>query len=270
MRLLGWLYDHGLLTTDQITTGLFGSLDFCQRRLLRLIDLGVLGRFRPQRRDGGTYPYHYLLDQLGVEVVAAQRLDELPRRDQARKRRNHLTSRANLPHLLDTNRFFVDLAAHERTHPGTSLEQWPSSATFHERGAFYHRGDNPSLMTLKDIPRPDGHGVWAEGDRRVSFLLEMDRGTEALTVLTGKVDGYDLLAAMTHWRWPVLLWLPSVTRELNLHQLLDNTRSVIATAAADHVAATGQSPADAVWWLHGREGTRLRLIDLPSIDPVDA
>ncbi|HEX5200917.1 MAG TPA: replication-relaxation family protein [Actinoplanes sp.] len=71
--LLGWLYDHGVLTTFQISHALFGSLDFCQRRLLALYRLRLIARFRPQRADGGSYPYHYVINQLGAEVVAASR-----------------------------------------------------------------------------------------------------------------------------------------------------------------------------------------------------
>jgi hypothetical protein len=59
-------------STDQIAAALFQSLGFCQRRLLKLLHLRVLARFRPQRREGGTHPYHYVFDQLGTEVVAAQ------------------------------------------------------------------------------------------------------------------------------------------------------------------------------------------------------
>jgi hypothetical protein len=272
LRLLGWLYDHGVLTTDQIDAALFGSLDVCQRRLLKLTNLGVLARFRPQRWEGGSYPYHYLLDQLGVDVVAAQRGDELPRRDKARKRRHHLTSRANLPHLLGTNQFFIDLAAHERTRPDSVLLRWWPAAAFHSQGDFFHEGDNPQLMLLKQIPRPDGHGIWAEGDEEVPFLLELDLGTEPLGVLADKIRGYELLAAMTTWRWPVLFWLPSTRRELNLHQLLIDTTipDLVATASGDHATTTGQSPAENVWWLHGRQGPRLRLSELPHHDPAES
>ena len=272
LRLLGWLYDHGVLTTEQIAAALFSSLDVCQRRLLKLIHLGVLARFRPQRWEGGSYPYHYVLDQLGVDVVAAQRGDELPRRDQARKRRHHLTSRANLPHLLGTNQFFIDLAAHQRTHPGSALLRWWPTAAFHEKGAFYREGDDPNVMLIKHVPRPDGHGIWAEDGRQVPFLLELDLGTEPLGVLTDKVDGYDQLAAMTNWRWPVLFWLPSTRRELNLHQLLAESgapRAIVATAAADHTSRTRQTPAQRVWWLHRRDGDRLPLAQLPYHDPDD-
>jgi len=243
-----------------------------QRRLLKLTHLGVLARFRPQKWDGGSHPYHYVLDQLGTEVVAAQRGDDPPRRGQAKRRRDHLTSRASLPHLLGTNQFFIDLAAHERTHPGTRLRRWWPAARFHEQGAFYRRNADPNLMLIRSPPRPDGHGIWAEPGDAVPFLLEYDTGSERLEILTDKVAGYSRLAAMTDWRWPVLFWLPSTRRELNLHHRLaadGPPRALIATAAADHASLTGQTPADAVWWLHGLEGERLRLAHLPFIDPEE-
>jgi hypothetical protein len=268
LRLLDWLYDHGTLTTVQIAKALFPSLGFCQRRLLKLIQLRVLARFRPQRWEGGTHPYHYVLDQLGTEVIAAQRGDEPPRRDRARRRRHHLTSRANLPHLLATNQFFIDLAAHERVHPGSRLVRWLPASAFHNAGAFFHDGDNPSLMLTPRIPRPDGHGIWEENDTEIPFLVEMDLATEALTVLVDKISGYDSLARLTKWRWPVLVSLPSARRELNLHHAMAAEgfdRPVIATTTSDYAA--GSSPAERVWWLHGRRGDRVRLADLPFSNP---
>ena len=266
--LIGWLYDHGVLTTYQIAAALFPSLDFAQRRLLRLTRLKVLARFRPQKWDGGSHPYHYVLDQLGTEVVAAQRGDDPPRRDQARRRRSHLTSRANLPHLLGTNQFFIDLATYGRTHPGSALVRWWPASVFHEPGSLFRKGDDPSGWFIRPFPRPDGHGIWAENGVRVPFFAEYDRGSERQEVLVDKVVSYSRLAALTRWRWPVLFWLPSVRRELNMHHLLaaENPRAIVATAAADHAAATGLSPAGAVWWLHGREGARLRLAQLPYVD----
>lgn len=210
LRLLGWLYDHGVLTTDQIAAALFPSLGFCQRRLLKLMNLGVLTRFRPQRWEGGSHPYHYVLDQLGTDVVAAQRGDEPPRRDQARRRRQHLTSRANLPHLLATNQFFVGLAAYERTHPGSHLVRWLPSAEL-DGGFFTHAVGNPNVFYRS--PRPDGHGIWSEGERSVPFLLEMDLATESLTVLKDKIERYSRLTEHSKWRWPVLFWLPTARRE---------------------------------------------------------
>ena len=54
----------------------------------------------------------------------------------------------------------------------------------------------------------------------------------------------------------------------NLHQLLIDTTipDLVATASGDHATATVQSPADNVWWLHGHQGPRLRLAELPYDD----
>jgi len=266
-RLLGWLYDHGVLTTPQITDALFGSLDFCQRRLLRLTNLAVITRFRPQKPEGGSYPYHYVIDQLGAEVVAAQRRDDPPRRDHARTRRRHLTSKANLTHLLATNQFFTDLACYERTHPGARLAAWEPVSRFARNGGFFRHGDDPRLMLLPPV-RPDGHGLWIQNDRTVPFLLEMDLGSERQAILVDKVANYMNIAAYTHRVWPVLFWLPSAARELHLHQRLaaefTSITIPVATATSDHATATGLSPAQAVWWLHGRQGTRLPLAALPA------
>jgi hypothetical protein len=68
-QLLNWPSDHGVLTTPQISAALFPSLDFTQRRLSRLTTIGVVDRFRPLKLDGGSLPYHYVLDQLGAEVA---------------------------------------------------------------------------------------------------------------------------------------------------------------------------------------------------------
>jgi hypothetical protein len=271
LRLLGWLFDHGVLTTDQIAAALFPSLDFAQRRLLRLTTLTVTARFRPQRWGGGSYPYHYLLDQLGTDIIAAQRGLDLPRRTEARRRRHHLTSRANLPHLLGTNQFFIDLAAHERQHPGTSLDRWWPASAFHQPGAFYTDGSNPNIILR--APRPDGHGVWTEHDRSVPFFLEYDTGTENLTTLTDKITRYDHLTAGTTWRWPVLFWLPTTRRELNLHRHITATgpphTAAIATTAADLATTSGLGPAGRIWWLHGDTTGRLRLIELPHDGGID-
>ena len=79
-RLLGWLYDHRVLTSFQIAKALFPSLNFAQRRLGILTDLGVLARFRPLRLAGGTYPYHYVLAHTGGLLVAGTRASGRPAR----------------------------------------------------------------------------------------------------------------------------------------------------------------------------------------------
>jgi hypothetical protein len=64
--------------------------------------------------------------------------------------------------------------------------------------------------------------------------------------------------------WPVLFSLHSAARERHLHQELstDGVRYPVATTARDDTTQAGRCPADAVWWLHRRDGALLRLADL--------
>lgn len=265
--LLGWLADHGVLTSFQVAEALYPSIDYAQERLRALTQkLEVVDRFRPQKPDGGSYPYHYVLAQLGVEVVAAQRGDDLPRRDQARRRRWHLTRRANLPHLLGVNGFFTALAGHARTHPGSALVRWWPAGRCQQMGAFAEPDDNDiTVRVYQPRSRPDGHGVWVEGDRRVPFFLEYDLGTERpLSRLVDKIDGYRDLAHVTGRIWPVLFWLHSPARERHLHQELAATGTIYPVATAVHAEVTGINPAEAVWWLNRHHGAPMRLADLPA------
>ncbi|WP_020522431.1 replication-relaxation family protein [Catelliglobosispora koreensis] len=272
-RLLGWLYDHGVLTTDQIAKALFPSKDYAQRRLPRLMKRGAVARFRPQRWEGGSYPYHYVLDQLGYEHVMGQRGLGMPTRDKAKRRKQSLISRRDLPHLLGANQLFIDLAAYERTNPGVSLARWWPATAFHGADAFYREGSDSRLgMRPNGYPRPDGHGVWVEGNLAVPFFAEYDTGTEPHSVLGDKVDKYELLyRESVVWQWPVLFVFSSWQRELNFHEhLADRTRrlwTTFATAATDSPQYLDQTPAGAVWHVGGRPSMRRRLIDLPYIDP---
>jgi predicted transcriptional regulator len=281
MTLLGWLADHGVLTTAQIAHALYPSLDFAQRRLLKLTRADLLDRFRPQRPDGGSHPYHYLLDQLGVDVMAAQRdEDDLPRRDRARKRRWWLTNRANLPHLLAVNQFFTDLAAHSRTHPDTALERWWPSARCQRQGAFRDLDPDDTRLFFATIAA-DGHGIWTTTRRdstggdvtvQVPFFVEVDLSTEDLPRLAGKVVAYEKWSRTTGHVWPLLFWLDSAVRERHLQDRLRARPTIVPVATAvrpqTHVDA---GPAGRLWWLHQAQhrldqaGTalgRLTLVDL--------
>ena len=263
--LLDWLYDHGVLTTPQIAHALYPSLDFAQKRLTKLVALAVIDRFRPQRPVGGSYPFHYVLDQLGTDIVLTQRPDEEPpRRGQARARRWSLTNRTNLPHLLGVNGFFTDLAGHARTHPGSALERWWSTSQTIGPGRFR---DTPGVSTYSYLPvRPDGHGIWTEHDHQVAFWLEYDTGTESLTTLTEKVTTYStrLTGGFGGLRsWPLLFTFHSSGRQLHFHQRLAHQHPRVPVASTARDPHTRQSPAEDIWWLHNSRG-RHRLADLPD------
>jgi hypothetical protein len=256
--LLDWLADHKVLTTFQICQALFGSLDFAQRRLLRLHQLGLVDRFRPLRAGGGSYPWHYVLDQLGAEIVAASRGEKPPRRAQTVDRMRRIATSRTLDHLLGVNQFFTDLAGYARNHRPARLERWWSEQRCARPGAF--------AKVLISPVRPDGHGVFAQDGRRVAFFLEWDRGGEQRRVLADKLAGYARHVALGGHAWPVLFCLPTSGREESLHRLLDTIGVVVpvATVARDSID-TGAGPADAVWLVHGGSDAPRRLIDLADV-----
>jgi hypothetical protein len=223
-----------------------------------------MARFRPHKPDGGSYPYYYALDQLGLDVVCAQQGEPPPRRDQARKRLWALTNRANLVHLQAVNGFFTDLAGHARTHPGSALQRWWPAGRCQQMGAFAEDGDDVQIRVHRAKVRPDGHGIWREADLEVPFFVEIDLHTEPLWKLVDKLDGYAALAHATGRVWPVLFWLTSPLRERHLHHQLSEAGIVypVATGVRDDPARAGLSPAEQVWWQHRRAGGLRRLADL--------
>ncbi|WP_203786844.1 replication-relaxation family protein [Paractinoplanes rishiriensis] len=282
--LLGWLADHGVLTTEQISAALFPSVNFTQRRLRVLREQReVIDRFRPQRADGGSFPYHWLLTQLGADTIAMQRDEPVPRRDLARARRWQLTNRANLPHLLGVNGFFTALAAHARTHPGAHLVRWWSAARCQQLGAFADPTGpvDGTVLAYRMTVRPDGHGVFTEDGRSTAFFLEYDTGTETLARLVDKVGGYRQLARVTGNVWPVLFWLPTAARERHLHAALTEARVGYPVATAVHGRPGGRltpasgppavpdGPAGQVWWLHRHNGPTLPLAALGAAVAAD-
>src|SRR5436853_2663001 len=66
------LYEQRLLTTEQLHELYFPNVVRARKRLVELYRLGVVDRFRPYRPTGSA-PCHYVLDQLGVAVVASER-----------------------------------------------------------------------------------------------------------------------------------------------------------------------------------------------------
>ncbi|MEV4494555.1 MULTISPECIES: replication-relaxation family protein [Micromonospora] len=266
--LLGWLADHGVLTTPQVAYALFPSLDFAQRRLRRLHDVGVIDRFRPLKTDGGSYPYHWVLDQLGAELVAVDRDQPPPRPSQTKARRRRWTVARILDHRLGVNQFFTDLAGHARTHPDHQLRRWWPEARCADLGVFANADSHVALQVSPAPVHPDGHGIWTAGNRQVPFFLEYDTGTEPLTELVRKLDDYHQMARWGGPQWPVLLWLHSAERAHHLHQRLAEQTlfAPVVTASRDHAARAAIGPAGPLWQLHGHHGL-LTLADLADALP---
>lgn len=261
-RLLGWLYDHAVLTSFQIAHALFPSLNYAQRRLTQLTGLGLLERFRPFRLEGGSHPYHYALAHTGALIVAATRGDEPPRRAASTTRLHRIATSRNLDHRLGINQFFTDLAAHERLHPGARLHHWWPDTKL-------QRFFSPPGTNAYGMVNADALGVWTEHGHTVAWYLEHDTGTEALGVLIEKLTGYGNLVRRGGPAWPVLFWLHSATREANLHRRLTGTRVTVPVVTAARDRLDGQSPAEAIWHLYGTASPLLRLAELPMPGPVD-
>ncbi|WP_246083788.1 replication-relaxation family protein [Nonomuraea diastatica] len=162
-----------------------------------------------------------------------------------------LSSRLN--HQVGVNEFFAQLhaTARHRADGAAVTEWWP---------------ERRCAALWGDLARPDAFGRWSEPSPAgqpdtIDFFLEHDTGTEALSRVLAKLDGYTALAEATGITTPVLFWLPSAAREANLRKLL--TSSDVPTATAVHTPATApDGPAGPVWLPAGSTGPRRPLIAL--------
>jgi hypothetical protein len=256
---------HRVLTTDQLAALGFGNITTARHRLSVLVRLR---RFRPQPGIGSA-PWHYLLGPVGAALLGAEDRDERRWVPQVRADRQLALARsARLAHMTGRNWFFVALArqGHEG---GGELREWLNEAdTFSRYQCAAVRFDDRSRL-----PHPDGAGTWAEDGQDVSFLLEYDTGTENLTVLVGKLGGYQVLAAGLAWQeqpCPVLLFcFGSPRREQSARRALAASRDAaelrIATTAINPCVT---SPAGPVWLpLTGHQGRQVRLVDLDAALP---
>jgi hypothetical protein len=71
-ELIRLLYQHRVLTSSQVCDIAFSSVRRAEARLHALYQLRVVDRFRPQQWPGSA-PYHWVLDQAGAAVIAAER-----------------------------------------------------------------------------------------------------------------------------------------------------------------------------------------------------
>jgi Replication-relaxation len=242
------LYEHRVLTTLQLVDLAFPSRNAAEHRLAILHRLGVVDRFRP-RRSPGSAPYHYVLGPLGAALLAAHTDQDPNQLGYRRDRALALAHSQRLHHLLGVNGFFTALARAARSQPKreAALEVWWS-----EQRCAAHWGQ---------LIHPDGYGRWREHQARVDFFLECDRGSEPLQRLAAKLPGYTELAHASGITTPLLLWLPTPTREAATRQALTGASLPVATATP-HPQHT---PAGPLWLpLQQRDGPRRRLAQLAT------
>jgi len=243
LRLIRW---HRVLTTSQVQMMFFSDRNTAQHRMTRLYQLRLVERFRPPHA-GREAEYHYVLDRLGAFVVAVMALPDLDREVKLRWRTDQalaIATSQRLAHTVGTNDLFVRLVAAGRHNPDAELVTW--------------WGERYCKANLGEVVRPDGVGVWREGEASITFCLEYDRGTEPLGRISAKADDY----ARLERAWGVVFWLlvvvPGPRRERGVRAALAGTGLALATATR----AGAQAPESAIWAPLDAEGTRLRLAEL--------
>ena len=260
------LDEHRVLTSHQIAQLLpYPNLNRAQRRLLQLWRWHVLDRFRHPRGDGALTGWRYTLGVAGHEVLAAMRGLTPPRPHTVHSQVLRLATDPRLVHLLGINKVFAALTHHTRVSEDAELRLW--------------HGERSATADCGGLARPDALIVYRDHSAQLVACYEHDTGTEALTRVVDKLDGYAELAraggphpartTQHHHGFWVLFGLHSPTREANLRERLAAVdRSGPALAAGDvswHIVTTSTdhlaSPAGPVWLpLHAHQ--RRRLADL--------
>ncbi|MEZ7127728.1 replication-relaxation family protein [Nonomuraea sp. AD125B] len=260
-EILDAVWEHRVLTTDQLTAIFFPSIHRARHRLLDLYELRALDRFRPWAPTGSR-PWHWILGTAGAHHLAAQRgitpAELRYRPDSA----GAIAFSSRLIHQTGVNEFFAQLHATARRRADGSevAEWWP---------------ERRCTALWGDLARPDAFGRWSEPSSTgqpdtIDFFLEHDTGTEPLSRVLAKLDGYAALAEATGISTPVLFWLPNPTREANFRKFL--TAPDVPVATAVHTPATApDGPAGPVWLPAGSTGPRRRLTALRGAwGPTDA
>lgn len=236
------LGDHHVLTTSQVMKLYFTSMTRTHERLLLLYRFEILNRFRAAVATGSV-EYRWVLAHLGARIHAARHDTKPPTASVVNDRLITTAASPKLSHLLGVNDFFCRLHVASRNDTDTEVTDWWNETRCTE--------------VCGGIVRPDGHASIRTGTRQVSFWYEYDTGTETHRQLQDKLDRY---ARLIHpgARKPILLALPSRTREQHLH-------TVLATPAHISVSTTHraicENPTSANWWRVGETEMRRRLLD---------
>jgi hypothetical protein len=258
-QVIDYLARHRVLTALQLARLVFGSYSHARSRLAVLHARGVLARFRREVWPG-SQPWRYTLGPLGALIRAAATGAPLPRRASVTESVFRLAHSAHTEHRLAVNDFFATLAGHTHYQPQRRLDQWWAEQEISDR--------------CVGIVRPDAYGQYTDTGYTVEFFYEHDTGTETLDTLLGKIARYTELAE-AGLRKPVLMHLPSTSREHHLHTAIARRWParppvVVATLPTDQLAEPGRriTPAfpsviDRVWLRLG-ETRRRTLTELAT------
>ena len=239
------LYEHRVLTTQQLYELYFDSLDRARDRLARLHQLHVVQRFRPYRQHGSN-PYHYVLGQAGVLLLAAERAIHPSDLDYSPASGLRLASSQQLRHQVEANGIVTRLAHALRATPAAKLVQW--------------RGQRGCARAWGELIRPDSYLHLQLPTGQLELWLEHDRATETHARLQDKLDRYAELALALEQPVTVLVTLTSDRREQELRRALHAPPDVLALTSTIERHHTDPLAAN---WLPTTSQTRIALTDLP-------
>jgi Replication-relaxation len=256
-QIIRLLHNHRVLTTHHICDAFFPSPRAAEMRLLDLYYQRVVDHFRPLAPSGSA-PYHWILDEIGAQLIAWQRGVDLKQLGWRRERALGIAASPQLGHRLGVNGFFCALLRAARQTYGCRLSVWREC---HE------------LSGSSTFVEPDGFGVWQEAGWEQPFYLEYDCGTERLERLAGKLERYRSVVPNLDARFDpdyarlLLFVFPSPLREKNARTVLTDDPWVrVATTVA--VPAWGVPPNAAIWApVGGVDTAARRLIDLRAAWP---
>ena len=241
--------EHQVLTTAQLTTlGFRVDQQVAERRLRILARRGWLDRFGTITRTGDIVTV-WCLGPLGADITSAP-AGPYPSPARTYRRRERLRTSGDLELVMETNQFFVDLAAHARTTAHADLREWWSPRTCH-------------AVTTPDR-RQAWHGAYAHRGERHGFWLEPDPGETSVAALAGRVHHYLDIAARTGLA-TLLFRTTDPQREQDLHKKLARLNLRQLTVATTHPDAG--HPANSVW-LPAGGSERIALHQLPTTEQV--
>ncbi len=246
--LLDLLAEHQVLSTEHVAALGFDNVHTARNRLHLLTSRGVLTRFRDCVRPG-SQSWRWMLGPVGAAFIAARDGTPTPGAGTLAAKTNRLSASPRLGHLLGVNGFFVDLAAHARHNRGAALSLWWSERT--------------CGTVTGNLVHPDGHGVWVQDGRTVSFWLEYDNATEPTWRVLDKLTGYARLHRAADLDHTVLIRMQTDRQEHTLRARLGDHPGVTGGLRVATASGTGIHPAGAVW-LPAGDTTRRRLADLPT------
>jgi hypothetical protein len=230
------LYEHRVLSTHQIFELHFPSLRRAQRRLLVLQQRGVLERFRPFRSTG-SHPWHYILGDAGVEIVAAWRGVDRKKLGLRMERLRALAYSPRLPHLVEVNDFFCRLSNRCQASRRLRLAEWWS--------------ERRCAAEWDGMVRPDGLGQLRGPETDLRFFLELDRGTERCSPLEQKLTRYARVARFPDTPEALLFLFPTERREAEARRVLFNCGMLVLTGTR---ALAGENPLGPFWLPGGGVG----------------